>query len=185
MNNKVLLISPGGCACTAFINFIKDYVPINSSSDKDKLKHTLPWDPLVKEYNASRVIYLYGDFDKAARSLFRRNFQKVQYRKLRNMRGNQEISPSFNNYKQYVNLVLKSKTEPLGILDHFKAWKSVPDVFFIHYENIPTSSEIDAVLGVAKGTCSKFPLKKRLSEEKIFETTEYLNIMKGFMSEVI
>ena len=101
------------------------------------------------------------------------------------MRGNQEISPFFNNYKQYVTLVLKSKTEPLGILDHFKAWKSEPDVFFIHYENIPTSSEIDAVLGVAKGKFSKFPLKKRLSEEKIFETAEYLNIMKGFMSEVI
>jgi hypothetical protein len=184
MNNKVLLISPGGCACTSFIKFIKDYVPINSYNDKDRLKHTLPWNPLVKEYNASRIIYLYGDFDKAARSLFRRNFQKAQYRKLRNISANPDVNPPFNNYKQYVNLVLQSKIEPLGILDHFKAWKSVPNVFFIHYENIPSSTEIDNFLGLSKGTCSNFPLKKRTSEKKIFETPEYLDIMKGFMSQV-
>jgi len=185
MNNKVLLISPGGCACTSFINFIKDYVPINSPKDKDNLKHTLPWNPLVQEYSATRIIYVYGDVDKAARSLFRRNYQTAQYCKLRNVRGDPNIKPPFNNYKQYVNLVLKSKTEPLGILDHFKAWKSVPDVFFIHYENIATSTEIDTFLGVAKGTCSKFLLKERTSEKRIFETPEYLNIMKGFTDLMI
>ena len=185
MNNKVLLISPGGCACTSFIDFIKDYVTVNLRNDKDELKHTLPWNPSVQEYNATRIIYLYGDIDKAARSLFRRNYQTRQYRKLRNVRENPDIKPPFKNYKEYVNLVLKSKTEPLGILDHFKAWKSVPDVFFIHYENIPKSTEIDAFLGVAEGTCSKFLIKERKSEKKIFETPEYLNIMKGFMDQML
>jgi hypothetical protein len=184
MNQKVLLVSPGGCACTAFINFLKDYIKINCKDDKDRLKHTLPWNPLIKKYNPTHIIYLYGDFDKAIRSLFRRNFQRAQYHKLKNIFGNNNIPTPFNNFKQYINLVIRSRTEPFGILDHYKAWKNVPGVFFIHYEDIPKSLEIDDFLGIPKGTCSKFPIKERTSEKNINETTEYLNIMKNFMNEV-
>jgi hypothetical protein len=184
MDKRVLLISPGGCACTAFINFLKDYVNINCKNDSDKLKHNLPWNPLVKKYNATHIIYLYGDFDKAVRSLFRRNFQKSQYRKLRNMWGNTSIPIPFNNFKQYVNIVLKSRSEPLGIVDHYKAWKAVPGVFFIHYENIPTSTEIDNFLGIPNGTCSKFVIKERTSQKNINENDEYLKLINDFMSNI-
>jgi hypothetical protein len=182
--NKVLLVSPGGCACTAFIGFLKDYVNINSMNDSDKLKHTLPWNPLIKKYNPTHIIYLYGDFDKAVRSLFRRNFQKPQYRKLRNMWGNINTPIPFNNFKQYIKLVVNSRSEPLGILDHYKAWKAVPGVFFIHYKDIPTSTEIDNFLGISKGTCSKFIIKERTSQKNIHETDEYLKIMNEFINNI-
>jgi hypothetical protein len=98
MNQKVLLISPGGCACTAFINFLKDHVKqINCKDDSDRLKHTLPWNPLIQQYNPTHIIYLYGDFDKAIRSLFRRNFQDRQYHKLRNIIDNKNIPTPFKN----------------------------------------------------------------------------------------
>lgn len=182
---KVLLISPGGCACTAFIEFLKDYVKINSSNDTDHLKHSLPWNPMVTTYNPTHIIYLYGDFDKAIRSLFRRGFHKAQYHKLKNIRSSDNIPTPFNNFKQYIKLVLNSRTEPFGILDHYKAWKTVPGVFFIHYEDIPTSSKLDDFLGIPKGTCSKFLIKKRTSKRNINEIDEYLNIIIQFMKEVV
>ena len=182
--NKVLLISPGGCACTAFINFLKDYVNINSKDDRDSLKHTLPWNPLIKEYNPTHIIYLYGDFYKAVRSLFRRKFQKSQYRKLRNIWGNTSIPIPFNNFKQYVNIVLKSRSEPLGIVDHYKAWKTVPGVFFIHYENIPASRELENYLGIPTDTLKNFIIKERTSQKNIHETDEYLKLMNDFMSNI-
>lgn len=185
MNQKVLLISPGGCACTAVIKFLKNHVKeINAINDSDNLKHTLPCNPLIKKYNPTHIIYIYGDLDKAARSLFRRKYTNAQYHKLNNIRGNSNIKVPFNNFKQYIRFVQESRTEPLGMLNHFMAWKKVPNVFFIHYENIPKSSKIDDFLGLAKGTCSKFILKERTSEKNINETIEYLNIMKSFTDKL-
>ena len=185
MNQKVLLISPGGCACTAFINFLKDHVKqINCKDDSDRLKHTLPWNPLIQQYNPTHIIYLYGDFDKAIRSLFRRNFQDRQYHKLRNIIDNKNIPTPFKNFKQYVNFVIKSRTEPLGIVDHFNAWKTIPGVFFIHYENIPKSRKLEEFLKLPVGTCNKFIIKERTTEKNSIETTQYLNILNSLMPHV-
>ena len=185
MEQKVLLISPGGCACTAVIKFLKNHVKeINASNDIDNLKHTLPWNPLIKEYNPTHIIYIYGDLDKAARSLFRRDYQNKQYRKLHNIYNNNNIPVPFNNFNQYTRIVQQSRTEPLGILNHYNAWKEVPNVFFIHYENIPKSLEIDDFLGIPKGTCSNFILKERTSEKNICETETYLTIMKTFTDKL-
>jgi hypothetical protein len=186
MNQKVLLVSPGGCACTAVIKFLMNHVhKINSPIDSDHLKHSLPWNPLVKKYNPTHIIYIYGDLDKAARSLFRRKYGRNQYLKLNNININSDIKAPFNNFNQYIRFVQKSRTEPLGMLNHFMAWKNVPKVFFIHYENIPKSSTIDDFLGIPKGTCSNFILKERTSEQNINETTEYLDIMKSFTDKLI
>ena len=185
MKQKVLLISPGGCACTAVINFLKKYVNIiNSEHDRDKLKHTLPWNPLIEKYKPTHIIYVYGDLDKAIRSLFRRNYNTPQYYKLHNIVDNKNIPVPFNNFRQYIRIVEKSKTEPMGILNHYKAWKEVPNVFFIHYENIPTSLKIDDFLDIPKGTCSKFILKERTTKKNINESDKYLEIMKEYTTKL-
>ena len=185
MKPKVLLISPGGCACTSVINFLKDNgVSINNNKDIDKLKHTLPWNPLVKKYNPTHILYIYGDLDKAIRSLFRRKFHNPQYYKLHNLINSQNIPMPFNNFKQYIEIVKKSRTEPLGLLNHYNSWKTVPNVFFIHYESIPTSTTIDNFLQVPLGTCSKFILKERTSVLNQHETPEYLSIINGFTKQL-
>jgi hypothetical protein len=69
-------------------------------------------------------------------------------------------------------------------VDHYKAWKAVPGVFFIHYENIPTSTEIDNFLGIPNGTCSRFIIKERTSEKNINENDEYLKLINDFMSNI-
>jgi len=185
MTQRVLLISPGGCACTAFISYLKKYINnINNENDTDKLKHTLPWNPSVKNYNPTHIIYLYGDLDKAVRSLFRRNYHNPQYRKLNNIFKNKDIPIPFNNFKQYIKLVENAKIEPLGIFNHYKAWKSVPNVFFIHYENIQKTPLLDDFLGLPKGTCSKFPIKERTSQIRIIESKEYLEIMNELTNQI-
>ena len=182
MTQKVLLISPGGCACTAFIKFLKQYVNnINCEHDTDKLKHTLPWNPLIKQYNATHIIYLHGDLDKAVRSLFRRKFHIKQYHKLNNLWNNQSLPTPFKNFAQYIRIVNNSRTEPLGIVNHYNAWKKVPKVFFIHYESIPTSAEIDKFLNIPTGTCSKFGIKERTSKQNSIETPQYLKIINSFI----
>ena len=185
MKPKILLISPGGCACTSFITFLKNNgVSINNENDKDRLKHTLPWNPLIKKYKATHIIYLYGDLDKTVRSLFRRKFHRPQYYKLHNIFNHKDIPIPFNNFKQYIRIVENSKTEPLGILNHYNDWKAVPNVFFIHYESIPTSSELDTFLQLPLGTCRKFIIKDRTSEQNENESSEYLNLMKHFTEKI-
>jgi hypothetical protein len=186
MAQKVLLISPGGCACTAFIEFLSKYITINDKHDRDNVKHTLPWNPLIEKYNPTHIIYVYGDLDKAVRSLFRRNtskteYHKAQYYKLHNLWNNFTTHVPFNSFEDYINIVIKSRSEPLGIVNHYNAWKKVPNVFFIHYESIPTSTEIDAFLNIPKGTCSKFVIKDRTSEQNSNETPEYLKIINSFI----
>lgn len=185
MRPKVLLISPGGCACTSFITFLKNNgVSINHEHDRDRLKHTLPWNPLIKQYNPTHIIYLYGDLDKAVRSLFRRNFHKLQYYKLHNIFNHTNIPVPFNNFRQYIRIVENSRSEPLGILNHYNAWKNIPNVFFIHYESIPTSTELDTFLQLPSGTCRKFIIKDRTSELNENERPEYLNLMKRFTNNI-
>jgi hypothetical protein len=179
--NKLLIVSHGGSATTSFIEFIKDFIHVNCSKDLDGLKHTIP--SKINQYNPTHIIYIYGDMDKTMRSLFRRNgggftIASIHEYKLRGIKHSNEFPPHFENFEEYTKIVIKEKREPVGCLLHMCEWKKVPNVFFIHYEQICTSDTIDEYLGIPKGTCSQFTVKERESKIQECETPEYLKTMK-------
>ena len=176
-NKRILIVSPGGCACTSFIKFLKQYVKtINCPDDTDKIKHTLPTCNLIKKYDPTHIVFLFGDIIKAVRSLFRRNYIYRQYYKLRNIPFNSHKCP-FINYNQFINITVNNNCEPLGITNHYKAWKNIPNVFFINYEHINSSELLNNYLGLPEGTNKKFIIKKRSSTPSSFESHKYLEII--------
>jgi len=179
---KLLVVSHGGSATTAFMDFISKYIPTNCEKDSDGLKHTIP--SKVEEYNFTHIIYIYGDMDKTMRSLFRRKagnltIASVHEYKLKGIKHSQEFPANFEDFEAYTKLVIEKNIEPVGCLVHMRQWKKVPNVFFIHYEQICTSDTLDDYLGIPKGTCSKFTIVPRVSEIQPCETQEYLETMKG------
>jgi len=179
---KLLVVSHGGSATTAFMEFISKYITTNSSNDSDGLKHTLP--SKITEYDPTHIIYIYGDMDKTMRSLFRRQWEFVtlasqQEYKLRGNKYFRDLPANFEDFEEYTQIVIKENREPVGCLVHMREWKKVPNVFFIHYEQISTSVTIDKYLRIPKGTCGQFKIKERESQIQSYETREYLETMKG------
>jgi hypothetical protein len=189
---RILLVSPGGCACSSILKFISNTgLTSNVNSNIDFLKHILPTSSIIKIYNPSHIIYIYGDLVKLIRSFFRRGMsfiREVHCPKL-HINDNYILTQdtyninfqkySFNSFKEYIDTVIQTKTEPIGIIKHYEAWKKVPGVFFIHYEDFPKSDKVDEFLGLPNGTCSQFELKERTSIKQPEETDEYLEIIKS------
>jgi len=177
---KLLVVSHGGSATTTFMNFINKYISTNCSKDLDGLKHTIP----SKIEVPSHIIYIYGDMDKTMRSLFRRKagevtFASIHEHKLKGLKHSIDLPANFEDFEAYTKLVTLENREPVGCLAHMRDWKKVPNVFFIHYEQICTSDTIDEYLGIPKGICSQFTVMPRVSELQPCETSEYLETMKG------
>ena len=178
---KLQVVSHGGSATTTFMEFIGKYISTNCSKDLDGLKHTIP---SKIEDLPSRIIYIYGDMDKTMRSLFRRKAGKLtiasnhQY-KLKGIKYSKDLPANFEDFEAYTRLVTLENRDPVGCLVHMREWKKVPNVFFIHYEQICKSDTIDEYLGIPKGTCSQFTVMPRVSELQPCETPEYLETMKG------
>lgn len=186
---RVLLVSPGGCASQAIISFLKDYVTINSIHNNDSLEHGLDCNMVLQIYKPTHIVYLYGSIESAIRSLFRREWAQVHYVHFNTTKHNVVLpsnlySKDYNNvpyttFKEYIDIVIKTKTEPMGMIKHYESWKKVPGVFFIHYESFPKSDTLDEFLGLPKGTCSKFELKERTSVRQPEEIDEYLEIINS------
>jgi hypothetical protein len=178
---KLHVVSHGGSATTTFMEFISKYIPTNCSRDLDGLKHTVP---SKIEDLPSRIIYIYGDMDKTMRSLFRRKagnltIASIHEHKLKGIKYSRDLPANFEDFEAYTKLVTLENREPVGCLVHMRCWKKVPNVFFIHYEQICKSDTIDEYLGIPKGTCSQFTVMSRVSELQPYETPEYLETMKG------
>jgi len=177
---NLLVVSHGGSATTSFITFIGKYIPTNCPEDLDGLKHSVP---SKVGYSPSHIIYIYGDMDKTMRSLFRRQRNSVTLasqheHKLKGTRYSSNLPANFENFEAYTKVVIAENKEPVGCLIHMRQWKKVPNVFFIHYEQICTSDTIDEYLGIPKGTCSKFKILPRESQIQPCETPEYLQAMQ-------
>jgi hypothetical protein len=183
-------VSPGGSACTAFLKFLEDTgITINTANSftlgGDGLKHCRSESYLVDAYRPTHVLYQYGDLDTTVRSLFRRNLINISYfydfnQKFMNplMRKNHN-QIKFTSLDDYVACVLRTSEEPLGILKHWSSWKnSAYNIFFIHYEDIHKSPDIDEFLQLPLGTCSAFTIKERKSVRSAIESTKYLDILK-------
>jgi hypothetical protein len=122
--------------------------------------------------------------DKTMRSLFRRKVGNITFAsivdyKIKGIEYSINLPTKFEDFEEYTKHVTKENRELVGCLVHMREWKKVPNIFFIHYEQICKSDTIDAYLGIPKGTCSKFTVLPRKSQIQDCESPEYLETMKG------
>jgi hypothetical protein len=183
MDKRVLVVSPGGCASKSFIEFLKSHVgEINCPNNSDTLKHSLPWSPQVNKYNPTHIIYVYGDLDKAIRSIFRREYAHGLYYKLHGLKVNSLPIP-FYGFDEYISLVLASHTEPLGIINHINFWKK-KNVFFIDYEKICINDSLSKFLNIDYNILNSFELLQRKSRRSINEIPEYISLITSFYNRL-
>jgi hypothetical protein len=185
---RVLLVSPGGSACTAFLEFLnrQDGLIINTPNSfikgGDGLKHARSDSYLVSAYQPTHVIYLYGDLDKTVRSLFRRGLVDISYfydepQKFMHPLMRKEKRIKFPTFDGYIDHVVRVGEEPLGIIKHWRSW--VGKARFVHYETIAILEDIDTFIGLPVGTCKGFPIRSRESVRVEAERDSYIEIIQG------
>ena len=71
-----IVISTGGTASSAIMRHLKLFKKINDENNKDGYKH-LPKFPFLENSN-TKIIFIYGEYEKIYNSLKRRNFIQTQ-----------------------------------------------------------------------------------------------------------
>ena len=184
------LISPGGSATHSFLRFLNDQnITINKwgwSPHGDGIKHCQPDSSMFKVYNPQNVVYMYGGLVETVRSLFTRNLLTISYfydtpNCYLNPAEHERVRiPKFSTFFEYINEVIRTGTEPLGIVKHWNSWKAYPNVYFMKFTDIPTDPNIDYVFGLPSGTCSNFVIDLSQRHERLeIETDEYINILNN------
>ena len=145
---NLIVISSGGVASTTLIKYLKLFKKVNNENDEDGYKHLGKF-PFLKNSD-TKILYIYGDYDKIYNSLKRRKFFKLQMAKLGCplcllFRGTLErfffdrcITKQINNFKNKENVL---------ILKFENIWKK--------------KNEIKFFLGIdSDDFIKKFPLEK-------------------------
>jgi|TARA_B110000037_G_C16914828_1_gene421820 hypothetical protein len=77
---KVIVVSTGGVATTTLIKYLKLYTKVNHENDNDGYKHLIKF-PFLQNGN-TKIIYIYGSYEKIFKSLKRRKIFLKQMVKL-------------------------------------------------------------------------------------------------------
>jgi hypothetical protein len=148
------------------------------------IKHSKPTSTTYLTYNPQKVVYLYSSLVETVRSLYRRNIKTISYfydnaNTYFNPIKNEQIRvPKFDSFQDYINAVVSTNSEPLGIVNHWNDWKTQQNVLFLKYSDIPTSPNIDTYLDLPVGTCTAFKIRERWERMDI-ETDQYINILNN------
>jgi len=110
----VCIVSYGGVGCSALMQVLNRFLKTNNPNDADGLKHkNSPKLPIYKGNIIRKVIYVYNNPMNAVISLYRRNFQQAQLRKL----TGKKAPPNFT-LKNYA----KSGIDIFEMEQHFHNW---------------------------------------------------------------
>lgn len=157
----VCVVSFGGVGCTALMKVLSQYLRVNNINDKDGLKHKRS--PRLGAYQTKKVIYVYNNPINAILSLYRRNFQRSQYKKLTG-----KTAPPLMTLWRYAY----SGRDLFQLENHFDNWKRGSTKFPILMVNGATMyqpknmKKIIEFLGV-NIPISRFQKKSRQSNYKM------------------
>ena len=181
-----VIASFGGVGTTFLLSFAAQYMKLNHPHDGDGLKHS-PLPPININPNL-KFVYIYGNPQLAAISLFRRNIHHYQSIKLQKW-GKKKISP----IPEDMTLQEYAAQGVDGFLfrNHFHNWydRYLPacPTMFIRYETIYDNlATLLNFLDLPKKCIDKFPKRiKRNSDfaEISIETRKQLDDMYGDFSD--
>lgn len=182
---EVVVASFGGVGTTFLLSFLNQYRQTNHPDDLDGFKHSsLP--PLSLNSNV-RFVYVYGDPQLAAISLFRRKYQYPQSTKLQKWIRNRPSPISGEiTLKDYV----ASGIDKFYFREHFYNWYEkylVHPTLFIRYEKLFENVQaLTDFLDLPSESRHAFPQKKSRSskrDEVSSSTLKQLEAMYGSFSE--
>jgi hypothetical protein len=161
---KLIVTSFGGVGTTYLMRSLEGCISLNDANDKDGLKHT-PIPPIA--FHNIKVIYVFGQPDKAVASLFRRNFQTDQYTKL-NLLARLKPKPILSSLEDYA----VKGVDSLNLEKHYDNWRyrfKFYPILFIRYDKIYDEREkilsfLDLPLDLA-GEFEKFTERKSSIED--------------------
>jgi hypothetical protein len=145
---NLIVISSGGVASTTLIKYLKLFKKVNHENDEDGYKHLSKF-PFL-ENSDTKILYIYGDYDKIYNSLKRRKFFKMQMAKLG--------CPLCFLFRGALEKFFFDKC----ITNQINNFKNKENVFILRFESIwEKKHEIKNFLGIeSEGFIKNFPLKK-------------------------
>jgi len=156
---EVVVGSYGGVGTTFLMNFLSNYFITNSYRDRDNIKHH-PIPPITFN-KKTKYIYIYGNPEIAAISLFRRNIHRAQSDKLLQFKGFIHRIPANITLDQYA----QEGVDRFLFREHFYNWydeHQIQPTFFVKYEKIFDNLEpLFEFLDIPKEDIKKFPKKKQ------------------------
>jgi hypothetical protein len=158
---EVVVASAGGVGTTFLINFIAQYRRVNHFDDEDGIKH-LPVPP-VSLNKKLKLIYVYGNPQLAAMSLFRREYHHLQSGKLRKCVAD---APAAVPVTMTLDEYAAKGIDGFYFREHFENWysnylSSFPTLF-IRYETLFENLEpLLDFLELPSETLKAFPKKKK------------------------
>lgn len=155
---EVLVASAGGVGTTMLLRHIGRFRKTNHPSDHDGLKH-IPIPPTDVGATA-KYIYVFGDPIDSVISLFRRNYQSQQSRKLQRFQASKSIIGSGTTLHSYA----KQRVNRLPIKLHFQNWHSfyiAGPTLFVRYETMHDNVEaIASFVGLPGSFVDDFPVNQ-------------------------
>lgn len=178
----IVVVSYGGVGTTFLLSFLAQYKKTNSPTDKDGFKHS-PL-PLISFNPSVKFVYVYGNPQMAAASIFRRNYQRPQSKKLQRwIDSSSSPIPKGMTLPEYASLGV----DRFHFEKHFFSWydkylTGVPTLF-VRYESLFDNVErILEFAGIPKSSANSFPEKRKresMKEQVSAETAKCLDIMYG------
>jgi len=170
---EVIVASFGGVGTSFLIDFLSKHRKTNQFADYDGLKHSAL--PPISFNKKIKLVYIYGDPQLAAISLFRRDYQHYQSAKLQKFtNGKKDIIPLGTSLQEYA----ADGIDKFKFREHFYNWYDehlVHPTFFVKYEKIFDVVEpLLEFLEIPKEYISDFPQKKKRNSsiESIPEETQ-------------
>ena len=181
-----VIASFGGVGTSFLLSYLAQYKKTNSPIDADGFKH-LPVPP-VSFNGKTKFVYVYGNPQQAAISLFRRNFHYPQSLKLQRW-GKETISPipQEMTLREYASQGI----DKFCFRNHFYNWYdkylAACPTMFIRYETIFDNVEpLLDFLDLPNSCIDSFPKKKKRAstlEEIPVETLKHLDHIYGDFSD--
>ena len=183
---EVVVVSYGGVGTTFLLHFLSQYMKTNDPDDADGFKHlTLP---PVSFNSKLKFIYVYGNPQLAATSLFRRSYHHAQSIKLQKWSSNATLPIS---EEMTLGEYASEGVDKFNFRNNFHNWydkyQSIYPTMFVRYETIFDNVEaILDFLGLPEECIKHFPENKNRSssiDELPVETLKQLDGMYADFSD--
>ena len=176
---NLLVISPGGSCQTVIMDLIlksNNKLKMNNINDHDNLKHLSSFENSVFNSNEfEKVLYVYRHPLLVVNSHFRRNWYKMQYKKISTFSDYNE-EHLFNNKDELFNKCLEENKDIFNTTEHLNNWIKYPgEIYFININKI-NKEELFEFLGFEIYNLNKIiPNKKYESKKEVIDLFEKIH----------